>query len=277
MIGTLTVLLEKDTPTSVEKDAWVQMIFLIRTGMASGRYESSTVLKVIFVNDLTADSASTVSALSIYSPETETGTSSSTIVAIVLGVLLAITVGVAQYLFLKRAKKPVEEEHEEHAEHSSASSVSQVEDVWKKALDTYDSKGAVDPIGNFVVTSSDNCSVSSNGDDVEPSHAVEYEGCASDRVKSTTDPPGFSQEKVGDATNDCNPTEPCTPEDDDISDIIASCLPMECDASALTEQTAREDLRAFTDLSSMKISELKKELDIYGFDYSNLIEKQECE
>ena len=267
MIGLITLFFDIDTPASVLKDVPTEIIYLLRTGMGSGRYESPKVLKVIFIDDLSVSSLeSDVNANAVvWSPESD-GTSTSTIVAIILGILLIVVTGVAQFLFFNRSKRSAQG-MECQAEDSVASSASQVEEVWKKALNTYDHENAFGPMGGYVVTissnSSDNCSDAGSKvgmpQDVELHvHAVTF-----DQATRGSDPPDSHHKEVSDTLT----------YNEDYFNSIAK----ECDESVLTEDNVFESPRELKNLASMSIAELKKELEIYEVDFSNLIEKQECE
>eukprot|EP00804_Cyclotella_cryptica_P014807 CCRYP_015026-RF/>CCRYP_015026-RF protein AED:0.11 eAED:0.11 QI:481/0.94/0.95/1/0.78/0.75/20/1173/1223 len=266
MIGSITLFFDKDTPASVVNDVQNDIIYVIRTGMGSGRYESSKVLKVIFIDDLSVSSLeSDVNTNAVvWAPQSDE-TSTSTIVAIILGVLLIVVIGVAQLLFFNRAKRSVGDTARQ-PENSVASSVSQVEEVWKKALYTYDHENVIDPMGGFVVTigsnSSDICSDAPSEVELSQEAGHHVHAAALDKATPCSDPPDSHHEEATDTIahneHECNYMES-----------------RECDESALTEDNAIESPRELTNLTSMNISELKKELEIYGVDFSNLIEKQE--
>ncbi|KAL7521899.1 hypothetical protein ACHAWX_006594 [Stephanocyclus meneghinianus] len=265
MIGSITLFFDINTPASVLKDVPSEAIYLLQTGMGSGRYESPKVLKVIFIDDLIVSSLeSDVNANMVVASPESGGTSTSTIVAIILGILLIVLTGVAQLLFFNRSKRSVQG-MQCQAENSVTSSVSQVEEVWKKALHTYDHENAFVPVGGYVVTissnSSDNCSDA--GSKVELSQDVELHmhAVTFDKATRGSDPPDSHHKEV---------TDTLTHNED-----YCISTSKDCDESALTEDNALESPRELKNLASMSIAELKKELEIYDVDFSNLIEKQE--
>jgi hypothetical protein len=228
--------------------------------MAAGRYETSKVLKTIFIEDTTTSQLSTTTSaiMTVWAPESE-GMSSSTVVAVVVCVLIIVIMVVIQLVFFKRSQKatPVYRQ-DNHAESSVASSVSQVEDVWKKALDTYDSRGGIDPIGGYVVTlgtSDDSSENSDKAKGVELATDVEHDShlVAFDKAAKASDPPGDSSDE--EALNEDNDAPPS----DEMSDMSG--------------ETNGDQ----SDLHSMKMSELKTELEIHGLDCCGMIEKQDCE
>jgi hypothetical protein len=228
--------------------------------MAAGRYETSKVLKTIFIEDTTTSQMSTTTSaiMTVWAPESE-GMSSSTVAAVVVCVLIIVIMVVIQLVFFKRSQKkatPVYRQ-DNHAESSVASSVSQVEDVWKKALDTYDSRGGIDPIGGFVVTlgtSDDSSENSDKAKGVELATDVEHDShlVAFDKAVKASDPPDDSSDE--EASNEDNDAPPS----DEMSDMSG-------------ETTGDQ-----SDLHSMKMSELKTELEIHGLDCCGMIEKQDC-
>jgi hypothetical protein len=265
MIGSLTVFIASDASESVERDVWQEIIFTIRTGMAAGRYETSQVLKAIFIEDTTANQlqssqSSTSASMVTWTPETE-GMSASTIIVVVVCVLLIVATMVIQIVFFKRSRaSDVSRDNEE----SLASSVSHLEEVWKKALDTYDTtRSGIDPIGEYVVTSTTKTSSSDNlsdiGHEVEITHNV-VKNDENSKAKGHKDPPDSSPGIAAQETYNADIHDP--PEGQD-------------DASAISGEDNSSLGSEWSDLSSMEIFELKTELEIHGVNCSGMIERIE--
>lgn len=229
MVGSITVFLDKNVPEVVAQQVRQDVIFTIRTGMAAGRYETPNVLKAIFIEDTSADQlqSNTSASMAVWTPES--GMSASTIVAVVFCILIIIATVVMQLLFFKRSKKPAPTPKDNNEE-SLASSVSHVEDVWQKALDTYDhTRTGIDPIGGYVVTqtqrtdSSDN--FSDNGNEVELANDVEHDEhlVAFDKAANGIDPPHSDEEgsDVEKSYNDDKVDSHDPPDDDqdEVSDM----------------------------------------------------------
>lgn len=152
MIGSITVYLNKGTPASIMKASHEELLFLLRTGMASGRYETSKIVRVIFVEDMSVNPSSfnaDTNGMMAWAPKEE-GTSKSTLIAVVLGVLLVIVAALAAFMFIKNRKRKSRQQ-EVTKDDSVESPASQVEDVWQKALRTYihePNLHAVDPLAS---------------------------------------------------------------------------------------------------------------------------------
>jgi hypothetical protein len=256
MIGSLTVFLDSGTSGSVEQQVWQEIIFTIRTGMAAGRYETSKVLKAIFIEDMSASQlqSSTSASMVMWTPETES-MSTSTIIVVVVCALLIVAIMAIQLVFFKRSRSSPDESRD-NEDSVASSSVSHVEEVWKKALVTYDTnKSGIDPIGEYVVAgttktySSDN--FSDNGHELEL--AIDVEGATHDDPPDSTGNDAQEGKKID--THD-------PPEGED-------------DASALSDEDNYSSGSEWSDLSSMEIFELKTELEIHGVNCSGMIERDE--
>lgn len=264
MIGSLTIFVDGDTSASAAEKVWEQIIYSIRIGMAAGKYESQMVLKAIFIDDLTGNQLS--SSMAAWNSNSD-GLSGSTIAAIVVCILIIIATLTMQLLFFNRAKAPTPNEYknEDAEEDSIASSISAVEDVWKKALDTYDAKGALDPVGDYVVTTkSTNSSYNSDGShEVELATKVEHDKhlLAFDKASKGTEPPEFSDDGASDDQ---------ASDEKDVNNVDRNDPPDDKDQLS----TASSE---WSDLSAMEIFELKTELEIYGVNCSGMIEREECE
>jgi len=150
MLGSLTVSLDSKTPSHIVDSILETIIFTIRTGMAVDRYITSKVLKSIFIEDLTADQLQATSK-AVWTPESTQANTAIIIVVVVCVLVLVLTLTI-QLIFFKRSKRSIPIEAN-NAEESIASSISHVEDVWQKALETYDSRGGVDPpVDGYAVT-----------------------------------------------------------------------------------------------------------------------------
>lgn len=265
--GSLTVFLDHGTPESTVQELWKELIFTIRTGMAAGRYETSKVLKAVFIEDTTADQsqANTSASMVAWAPESDT-MSTSNIILVVFCVLIIVGTVAIQFMFFKRSKKPVPSDTVDNVDGSIASSVSQVESVWKKALDTYDTRGGTDPIGGYVADRtlrtqmSDN--FSDNGHEVELANDVEHDEHlqAFDKASKGHDPPDSDDEVPHDGVLDkAESNDPPGHDDDELSEVLG-----ESDSSG-----------DWSDLYAMELVDLKTELETHGVNCTGMIEREE--
>lgn len=266
MIGSLTIFLDSSTPASTAEEVWEKIMFNIRIGMAAGKYESQKVLKAIFLDDLTGNQLS--SSMAAWNSNSE-GLSASTIAAIVVCVLIVLATISMQFIFFKKAKaRASHQSKDEEAEYSMASSVSAVEDVWKKALDTYDAKGAVDPIGGFVVTTkrTESSHNSDGTNEVELATEVEHDKhlLAFDKAAKGTEPSDSSDDESSNNNGQASQGK------DDDNSMDKNDPPDDQDQISTASS-------GWSDLSSMEIFELKTELEIHGINCSGMIEREECE
>lgn len=170
MIGSLTAYFEKGTSLPILQTSKEELLFSIRTSMASGRYESSSVKKVIYVEEL-YNSPIKANAVIEWKPESAER-NYSTLIAIVLGSFFAVITGVLLFVLVRRRKEKSQTyrvNQLQRAEDDSVSTLSQpephvevsclpyllggkvhilmysnhfvsitiIKDVWQKALNTW--------------------------------------------------------------------------------------------------------------------------------------------
>ncbi len=146
IIGSLTAYFNRGTEPRTQSVAKEELLFIIRTGMASGRYESSSVKKVIYVNEVNASPVVASGNESLWSPTTHR--SSSTLIAIILSALLMALAGLLTLLFVKRRKTASEtfrshsyfNEEQPHVDNSMPAiphAGPHAEDVWHKAYNIW--------------------------------------------------------------------------------------------------------------------------------------------
>eukprot|EP00970_Alexandrium_tamarense_P000666 scaffold69_cov198-Alexandrium_tamarense.AAC.106 len=323
MIGSITVYLNKGTPESIMKASHEELSFLLRTGMASGRYETSKIVRVIFVEDMSVNPSSSnadTNGMMAWAPKEE-GTSKSTLIAVVLGVLLVIVAALAAFMFIKNRKRKSRQQ-EVTKDDSVESPASQVEDVWQKALRTYihePNLHAVDPLASqskrriaetsLEISSPDgdanvevSCDAESNtylqafdkrrsrGSDRPPASsqpdAKENSSSDSDSNSESDDSSSSSADSDEEKEKDGNCSSANVQEDkttlgnDVVADPPGESAGGEVNdseaADAPTEQSTLDPANVeLPEVSSMKISQLKKELIQHGIDSSTFCEKQE--
>jgi uncharacterized membrane protein YciS (DUF1049 family) len=319
MIGSITVYLNKGTPESIMKASHEELSFLLRTGMASGRYETSKIVRVIFVEDMSVNPSSSnadTNGMMAWAPKEE-GTSKSTLIAVVLGVLLVIVAALAAFMFIKNRKRKSRQQ-EVTKDDSVESPASQVEDVWQKALRTYihePNLHAVDPLASqskrriAEISSPDgdanvevSCDAESNtylrafdkrrsrGSDRPPASsqpdAKENSSSDSDSNSESDDSSSSSADSDEEKEKDGNCSSANVQEDkttlgnDVVADPPGESAGGEVNdseaADAPTEQSTLDPANVeLPEVSSMKISQLKKELIQHGIDSSTFCEKQE--
>mmetsp|Transcript_23079 Transcript_23079/g.46713 ORF Transcript_23079/g.46713 Transcript_23079/m.46713 type:complete len:1317 (+) Transcript_23079:171-4121(+) len=146
IVGSLTAYFKKGTEPRVRVVAKDELLFIIRTGMASGRYESSSVKKVIYVNEVKVSPVVASGNEVIWSQAQQQ--SSSTMIAIILSALLVVLAGLLTLLFVRRRKTASEtfrshsyfNETQPHVDISTPAiphAEPLAEDVWQKAYNTW--------------------------------------------------------------------------------------------------------------------------------------------
>ena len=148
VVGSMTAKFDKDTPPKVLNEVMEELLFFIRISMASGRWESPKVKKVIYIENLTADplesNTGPANANIVWQPQSESG-NSTTIIAVVMSLLLIVLLGVLLFVFVTRRKRRragtnrVEDHTIAVAKLGGSESTSvpmSTEETWKKALDT---------------------------------------------------------------------------------------------------------------------------------------------
>lgn len=146
IVGSLTAYFNKGTEPRIHVVAKDELLFIIRTGMASGRYESSSVKKVIYVNEVNASPVVASGNEVIWSPAQQQ--SSSTMIAIILSAFLIVLAGLLTLLFVRRRKTASGtfrshsyfNETQPHVDNSTPAILHAeplAEDVWQKAYNTW--------------------------------------------------------------------------------------------------------------------------------------------
>ena len=257
MVGQLTIFLDPNTPAVFAEEIWRETMFTLRTGMAAGRYDTSKVLKTIFIEDTTANqllgsNTNTIPSMTVWNDESD-NKSTPNIAIMVVCILIVIAILVAQAIFFKKSKSNGIKEAYNNEEISRLGSISRldsigsreadVENVWKAALDTYEStsKDGLDPIDGFVVTTGSDTSSSresneymvTSNEDGEIPYIQEREERNGRKIQ---DPPAEGEDEI----------------------------------SAMSD--SQDGL--VSDLYAMEVFELQTELEIYGADSSNM-EKEE--
>ena len=138
------------TPSSTMAEARDELLFFIRTTMASGAYESVKVRKVIYIEDLSVGvihSNPPPNAQNVLVWEEEGNGNGSSVLTSILVVLGMIFLGLLGFLFISRRKRrrgsgrvPTQQPPPSLSEIDSiAQGVEEnsVESVWQKALDAY--------------------------------------------------------------------------------------------------------------------------------------------
>lgn len=147
------------TPSSTLAEARDELLFFIRTSMASGAYESVEVRKVIYIEDLSVGvihSNPPPNAQNVLVWEEEGNGNGSSVLTSILVVLGMIFLGLLGFLFISRRKRrrgsgrvPTQQPPPSLSEIDSIAhgvEENSVESVWQKALDAY---------GNVVNTDTD--------------------------------------------------------------------------------------------------------------------------
>jgi hypothetical protein len=191
MIGSLKAYFAEGTPSSTLAEARDELLFFIRTSMASGAYESVEVRKVIYIEDLSVGpihSNPPPNAQNVLVWEEEGNGNGSSVLTSILVVLVMIFLWLLGFLFISRRKRrrgsvltqqppPSLSEIDSIAQGVEENSV---ESVWQKALDAY---------GNVVNTDTDipdpNSATSTNSD---PNFTT---GDESKDSSASIDPEGF--------------------------------------------------------------------------------------
>jgi chitinase len=248
MVGQLTLFLDPNTPAVLAEEIWRETMFTLRTGMAAGRYETSKVLKTIFIEDTTANqltesNTNTIPSMTVWNDESESQSKPNIAVTVVC-ILIVIAILVAQAIFFKKSKSNDTKQAYNNEEISRLGSISclesigsgeaDVENVWKAALHMYEeetnSKEGVDPEDGYVVTTgSDSSSSQESNTHVETSNE-------DSEAPNSQDPPADGED----------------------------------DISAMSDSQDG----AVSDLFAMELFELQTELEIHGVDSSNM-EKEE--
>eukprot|EP00581_Thalassiosira_minuscula_P005354 CAMPEP_0183742588 /NCGR_PEP_ID=MMETSP0737-20130205/64777_1 /TAXON_ID=385413 /ORGANISM="Thalassiosira miniscula, Strain CCMP1093" /LENGTH=1396 /DNA_ID=CAMNT_0025978175 /DNA_START=206 /DNA_END=4396 /DNA_ORIENTATION=- len=141
VVGYVTAYFKEETSSTVLASASEELLFYIRTSMASGIYESARIRRLIYIESLSASSLESDGV----PPENEGG-SNSWITAVVLSVLMMISIGLTLFVFARK-KKVETPQAEERATHDMETNQdapdrftlppsNSTEETWKKALDT---------------------------------------------------------------------------------------------------------------------------------------------
>ena len=108
MIGSLKAYFAEGTPSSTLAEARDELLFFIRTSMASGAYESVEVRKVIYIEDLSVGpihSNPPPNAQNVLVWEEEGNGNGSSVLTSILVVLGMIFLGLLGFLFISRRKR----------------------------------------------------------------------------------------------------------------------------------------------------------------------------
>ena len=148
VVGSMTAKFDYDTPPEVLTEVIEELLFFIRTSMASGRWESAKVKKVIYIENLAANplesNTGPANANVVWQPQNESG-NNTTIIAVVMSLLVIVLFSVLLFVFVARRKRrrSATSRVEEHTiavaklDCSESTSVPMsTEETWKKALDT---------------------------------------------------------------------------------------------------------------------------------------------
>ena len=180
------------TPSSTLAEARDELLFFIRTSMASGAYESVEVRKVIYIEDLSVGpihSNPPPNAQNVLVWEEEgNGSSVLTSILVVLGMIF---LGLLGFLFISRRKRrrgsgrvPTQQPPPSLSEIDSiAQGVEEnsVESVWQKALDAYGNvvnadTGIPDPNSATSTNSNPNPNFTTGDESKDSSASIDPEG-----------------------------------------------------------------------------------------------------
>lgn len=149
MVGSLTARFETGTSTAVLSEVQDELLFFVRTSMASGKYESAKVRKVIYVETLSnspqESNVAPPNTSIVWQPQSE-GNSSSSLAAIMLSLLVLILIGISLVVFVTRRRRRLEPSRSEECTITESKPddtvsttlppTSSTEEAWRKALDT---------------------------------------------------------------------------------------------------------------------------------------------
>lgn len=141
VIGSIRAHVDKGTPTTVLSTVSDELLFYIRTSMASGLFESIKVRKAIFIKNLSASplqSNAVQPATNIIWEQQSKEGNSSTIIAIIMSLLVVLLVGILLCLIVRRKKQS--DYHYSEQPRSDIEMTEEgfdsTEEAWKNALET---------------------------------------------------------------------------------------------------------------------------------------------
>ncbi len=182
------------TPSSTLAEARDELLFFIRTTMASGAYESVEVRKVIYIEDLSVGdihSNPPPNAQNVLVWEEEGNGNGSSVLTSILVVLGMIFLGLLGFLFISRRTRrrgsgrvPTQQPPQSLSEIDSiAQGVEEnsVESVWQKALDAYGNvvntdTGIPDPNSATFTNSNSNPNFTIGDESKDSSASIDPEG-----------------------------------------------------------------------------------------------------
>jgi hypothetical protein len=147
MIGSLTVGVDKEA--SVEQLAQIEdeLLFWIRTSMAAGTYESTTIAKVIYIDNLNEPLASAPPNTQIvWMPQDAGGPSSMFVIVLCFLIVLLVGIVIFALIYVRRKKRDeyhiaqdstnegLDGKQDEYG--TPTMQTSSTEEAWKKSLDT---------------------------------------------------------------------------------------------------------------------------------------------
>ena len=192
MIGSMKAYFAEGTSSSTLAEARDELLFFIRTSMASGAYESVEVRKVIYIEDLSVGdihSNPPPNAQNVLVWEEEGNGTGSSVLTSILVMLGMIFLGLLGFLFISRRKRrrgnmPTQQPPPSLSEVDSiAQGVEEnsVESVWQKALDAYGNvvntdTGIPDPNSATTTNSNPNPNFTIGDESKDSSASIDPEG-----------------------------------------------------------------------------------------------------
>lgn len=186
MIGSMKAYFAPGTPTQILTNARDELLFLIRTTMSSGAYESADVRKVIYIEDLSVGTIHSNPPANSHQvlvwQENDAETNSSSLLTGAVVILSVAFFGLLGLLLISRRKRRRTIWHQSPIHNQVGNTVplgvedensEDLESVWQKALHVYDKEdtNVTDPVGN-----ANDGEIGITGNDRNVSVAVEPEG-----------------------------------------------------------------------------------------------------
>ncbi|KAL7530693.1 hypothetical protein ACHAXR_009440, partial [Thalassiosira sp. AJA248-18] len=171
LFGSVTAYVDKRASAKVLTEVAEELIFYIRTSMNAGQYESAKVRKVIFVENVSPSrlesNAAPPNTNIVWKPQNDEG--NSPVIAIVFSLLLIFLVGILLLMHVIRKRRedsrytehtPIVENKPEDAASATMSATMPestsmeetlskalgADEVWRNALNTYESKSTILPV-----------------------------------------------------------------------------------------------------------------------------------
>ena len=217
VIGSMTVKVDKNTSPEVLSEVMNELLFFIRTSMAAGKYDSQNIRKVIYVDTLSVDplTSTNLDANMVWQPES--GSSSTTIIAVVLSLLIFILLGTLLFVLVTKKRNRVSEltsraedhtfptntnpsDPEQMSVEESLQKALNTEETWKEALRSYN---AGKPAAFALDSPNDGPEITKRGSSLEPDldlmiaelGAGDNETYLSEAKESLDPPPGVEEVK----------------------------------------------------------------------------------